>query len=117
MSKPAADLPTGDSPGKLDARPGARRLEHRIQLPNGRNISCTKPVTLANLLATNPNNGGLAVLTERHRAVMHNRAKIIAADIISIRDMLVEVMAMGVQNVLPDDLNVLVPVFTALFVP
>src|SRR5262245_34275768 len=84
---------------------------------HGRYIARTQFLPLADLLPSDRFDGGPAVLRKCRPWVVHDRVIIIGSEVVTVADILAEIVDGARDNVLEVDADEAIPVFAALLMP
>jgi hypothetical protein len=93
-------------------------MDFGAQVSGGRDISRAESVALTDIsVGIGRDNGVAAVDREGFAWIMHYRVVVVRADIVTIGDMLIEVVLVSGNNLIPDDGNKAVPILAAVLMP
>jgi hypothetical protein len=96
---------------------GEGALTGRVGGSNSENIPTTQPRPLPDFLPPKRFDRRLAIPAERGARIMHDRVEVVSPYVISVGDMLIEVMFSPRNDVFESYPYVLIPIFSALLVP
>jgi hypothetical protein len=92
-------------------------LTGRVDGSNSGNIPTTQPRPLPDCLPPKRFDRRLAISAERGARIMHDRVEVVSPYVISVGDMLIEVMFSPRNDIFESYPYVLIPIFSALLVP